>query len=73
VDFGGATLRGVPETIAADERKGTGVLVRGRNVTIRNLHVHGYKICLIVLNSPGLKSSANRLMHNEVNWCVRGY
>lgn len=55
VDFGGATLRGTPETVEPNERKGTAVYVEGRNVTIKNLNAHGYKIGLVARNSPGIK------------------
>lgn len=55
VDFGGAILRGTPETVEPNERKGTAVYVEGRNVTIKNLKAHGYKIGLVARNSPGIK------------------
>src|SRR5687768_14500741 len=44
VDFNGATLWGTPQTTEPNERKGTGVIVEGKNVTIKNLKVRGYKI-----------------------------
>lgn len=55
VDFAGATLRGTPETAEPNERKGTAVYVEGRNITIKNLKAHGYKIGLVARNSPGIK------------------
>lgn len=55
VDFGGSTLRGTPETVEPNERKGTAVYVEGRNVTIKNLNAHGYKIGLVAKNSPGIR------------------
>lgn len=55
VDFGGATLRGTPETAEPDQRAGTGLLVTGRNVTLRNVHVRGFKIGLLARRAPGLK------------------
>ncbi|RYG23391.1 hypothetical protein EON82_14180, partial [bacterium] len=55
VDFSGATLRGTPATILPDGRKGLGVLVEGRNVTIKGLKAHGYKIGLLARNVKGLK------------------
>ncbi len=54
VDFSGATLRGTPGTTEPDLRKGTGVFVQGRNITIKNLNVRGYKIGLVAKDSPGL-------------------
>lgn len=55
VDFNGATLRGTPETAEPDDRKGTGIRVEGKNVTIKNLNVRGYKVGLIAENVSGLK------------------
>jgi hypothetical protein len=55
VDFGGAVFRGTPETAEPNERGGVGIEVRGRNVTIRNARVHGYKVGLIARDAPGLK------------------
>src|SRR5947207_3236970 len=36
VDFAGAALEGTPKTAAPDERKGTGIRLEGRNITIKN-------------------------------------
>lgn len=55
IDFQGATLRGSPQEADPDKRAGTGVLVEGSNVTIKNLNVRGFKIGLIAKNSNGLK------------------
>lgn len=55
VDFSGVTLRGSRATAAPDMRRGVGVLITGRNVTIRNLHVQGYKTALLARNAPGIK------------------
>ena len=55
VDFGGATLEGTPQSTEPDERKGTGIRVEGRNVTIRNVRVRGYKLGLAAYDAPGLK------------------
>jgi Nitrous oxidase accessory protein len=55
VDFNGLTLRGTPDTAEPDARKGTGILVRGKNITIKNARVHGYKVGLLAKNAPGLK------------------
>jgi len=55
VDFQGATLRGSSPTTEPDERIGTGIFVSGKNITILNANVHGYKIGLQARNSPGLK------------------
>lgn len=55
IDFGGATLRGSDPTVAPNERKGTGIYVEGRNITLKNVRVHGYKLGLVARNSPGLR------------------
>lgn len=55
VDFSGAVLRGSPETANPDQRKGIGIRIEGKNVTIKNAKVYGYKVGLIARNSSGLK------------------
>lgn len=55
VDFKGATLRGTAPDVQPDQRKGVALLVQGKNITIKNLNVRGYRIGLIARNSPGLK------------------
>ena len=55
VDFGGATLRGSAPTTDPDKREGVGVTVTGKNVTIKNLNVHGYKVGLLARDCSGLK------------------
>ena len=55
VDFGGATLRGTPSTTMPDKRMGLGVLIQGKNVTIKNARIHGYKIGLMARESTGVK------------------
>lgn len=64
VDFGGAVLQGTPQTVEPDLRKGTGVIVQGKNVTIKNLKVRGYKIGLIARSCPGLKIIDSDLSYN---------
>jgi parallel beta-helix repeat protein len=55
VDFQGATLMGSPADTEPNERQGVGIEVHGKNVTIKNLRVRGYKVGLIARNCPGLK------------------
>ena len=55
VDFGGATLRGSKQATDPDKREGVGVTVTGKNVTLKNLKVHGYKVGVLARNCPGLK------------------
>lgn len=63
VDFQGAILRGTPAATNPDKRLGTGVRVRGRNITLKNLKVHGYKIGLYARDCPGL-----RLENSDFSW-----
>lgn len=55
VDFNGAVLRGTPDTTDPSDRVGTGIRIEGRNITIKNAKVHGYKVGLAAYNSPGIK------------------
>lgn len=55
VDFKGATLRGTPASVDPDKRLGLAVLVKGKNVTIKNLNVRGYRFGILARNSPGIK------------------
>ena len=55
VDFQGATLRGTPPETEPNERKGTGIFVTGKNITILNAKVHGYKIGLQARSAPGIR------------------
>lgn len=47
VDFGGTTLRGAPATTTPDALVGIGVRVTGKNVTVRNLRLDGFKVGLL--------------------------
>ena len=64
VDFAGAELRGTPLTAQPDERKGTGIVVEGRNITLKHLRVRGYKIGLIARHCPGLRILDSDLSYN---------
>lgn len=55
IDFQGATLRGTDPNANPNERKGLGVLIEGKNIEIRNLKAHGYKVGLMAKGVPGLK------------------
>ncbi len=54
VDFSGVTLRGVPEGQAPDTYYGTAMYVLGRNITIKNLHAHGYRTAVMALGVDSL-------------------
>ena len=71
VDFGGATLEGIAP--AADPDLAGGVAIRvdgGRNVTIRNARVRGYKIGIMARDTRGLSLVDNDLSYN---WKPRLY
>ncbi|HEX2973661.1 MAG TPA: right-handed parallel beta-helix repeat-containing protein [Tepidisphaeraceae bacterium] len=55
IDFQGAVLTGSAEGTLPDEYAGTGVEVRGANITIKNLVVRGYKVGLIARDCPNLR------------------
>jgi len=45
VDFSNASLFGMDLSIDPDQYKGCAILIKGgKNITIRNLNVHGYKV-----------------------------
>jgi hypothetical protein len=53
VDFQGAELVGAGPTQMPDTYTGTGVLVRGANVTVRNAKIRGYKVGIHAEKCPG--------------------
>ena len=44
IDFQGAELIGGPDGAAPDTYTGRGIVVRGRNATVKNARVRGYKV-----------------------------
>ncbi len=64
VDFDGLVLRGSPPTTEPDQRAGTGILVRGKNVVLKNLKVHGYKIGLFAQGCLNLKIENSDFSYN---------
>lgn len=55
VDFQGAVLRGAPADADPDTYTGQGIVIRGRDVTLLNAVVHGYKVGIHAEDVPGLK------------------
>ncbi len=55
VDFSNVVLRGSDQKIAPDLRSGVAVKVTGKNVTIKGLRAHGYRVALIGSEATGLK------------------
>jgi parallel beta-helix repeat protein len=54
LDFSGVTLDGAPQGAADDEFTGRGIVIHGRDVTIKNARVKGYKIAIHAQDSPGI-------------------
>ena len=71
VDFNGATLEGLPANDDPDQ--GAGVAIRidgGRNVTIRNARVRGYKVGILARGTRNIALLDNDLSYN---WKPRLY
>lgn len=48
VDFNGAVIEGSRDYGSPDKFKGTGIIIKsGKNITLKNLHVKGYKVGLM--------------------------
>lgn len=55
VDFNGATLQGTSRDTPPDQRKGLAILIENaKGVTLKNAHIHGYKLAILAKNSTGL-------------------
>ena len=55
IDFGGAILRGNPNTNRPDSFVGLGILIKnGKNIHLKNLTIRGYKVALMAENVEGL-------------------
>lgn len=55
LDFTGVEYRGTPLNTEPDQRKGLGVRIEGKNITIKNLKVRGYKVGVWAEKCQGLK------------------
>ena len=64
VDFGGATVRGTAASTEPDMRAGTGIIIQGKNITVRNLRIHGYKVAIAALGADGLVLENVDASHN---------
>src|SRR5687768_16258454 len=64
VDFNGASLEGSPPRTEPDKRKGTGIIVKGKNITIKNVNVRGYRHGLIARDVPNLKILDSNFSYN---------
>jgi hypothetical protein len=54
VDFQGAQLDGSRSDQSPDEYAGTGIAIKGRNITLKNARVRGYKVGIHAIQCPGL-------------------
>ncbi len=54
VDFRGARIHGGSDGQRPDTFSGTGVIIRGRNITVKNLAVSGYKVGIHAVECTGL-------------------
>lgn len=54
VDFQGAVLDGSSEGQLPDAFTGKGIIIRGRNITLKNAKVRGYKVGIHANQCPGL-------------------
>ena len=71
VDFKNVVLRGAPQEADPDAFTGVAVLVDGgENVTIKNLHAHGYKIGILARGSRKLHITGGDFSYN---WKPRLY
>ena len=60
VDFNGAVLAGGPGDADPDSYEGVGIFVDGgRNVTVKNANIRGYKIAIRARQSPDLQLTNN--------------
>lgn len=65
VDFAGATLLGSDATADPDRRVGIGVLIEGgRNVTLANARIHGFKVGVLARGVHQLRLFDNDVSHN---------
>ncbi|MBS1707243.1 MAG: right-handed parallel beta-helix repeat-containing protein [Armatimonadetes bacterium] len=55
IDFKGATLQGSKPQTDPDQRHGTGLVIEGENITVKNLNVRGYKLAVLARGVKGLK------------------
>jgi len=54
VDFQGAELVGCKDDQLPDSYVGKGIVIRGRNITLKNAKVRGYKVGILAVECPGL-------------------
>ncbi len=55
VDFQNAELVGAPDDRLANAYTGLGIVITGRNVTVRNVRVRGFRVGILASESPKLR------------------
>jgi len=64
VDFQGAVLKGSNDKIYPNELYGVGILVKGKNIEIKNLHIQGYYLGILATHADNLKIKNTNLSYN---------
>lgn len=64
VDFANADLRSSADIKHPDRFTGVAVLVRGKNVTLKNMQAHGYKVALFAEGAHGLRVDNSNFSYN---------
>lgn len=64
LDFSGVMLRGTSPETEPDQREGIGVLITGKNVTIKNLRAAGFRHAVIARKATGFKLLDSDLSYN---------
>ncbi len=64
VDFQNAELRSPADPTRPDRFEGLAIEVRGKNITLKNARVHGYKVALLVHRSTGIMIENSDFSYN---------
>ena len=64
VNFQGATLKGSNDKIHPNEFRGIGILVKGKNIEIKNLNLQGYYLGILADQTDNLKITNSNLSYN---------
>lgn len=65
LDFQGAVLIGSNDKIYPNDLYGIGIKVRGENIEIKNVTVHGFRLGLEAINVNGLKINNSEFSYNH--------
>lgn len=64
VDFNGATIAGSTDIENPDKFKGTGIIIKGSNITIKNLNVKDFKVGLMARGVKNLHITGSDFSYN---------